>query len=92
MMPSNDEIKTILVQLAKLETKIDHVLTIVPLVHTHDIRLTKVEVVSERCDDHDNRLDSIERKQSYFMGGVSLLGTLGAVVAWFSGIFHDLFR
>ncbi len=90
-MPSTDEIKQILVQLGKLETKIDHVLTIVPIVHMHETRLSKVEVIAAHCDENSNRLDAIERKHSYFVGVTTTFGLVASAVAWFTGVFHDLF-
>jgi hypothetical protein len=91
-MSSSDDIKALSVQLARLETKVDHVLTIVPVVQIHGNRLTKLEALADDKEDHDDRLSALEKRQNYFMGGIGVLGSLGAIVAWFSGVFSDLFR
>lgn len=41
-----------------------------------------VSAQNERLNNHSNRLRALERRQSWFLGGLTVLPFLGAAVAW----------
>ena len=91
-MNSEITLTDIAVQLATLNTKMDNVVETVAEIKEHRERLIALEKITAAVPETIEKVDMMEKFHYKVMGGLGVTTAVGAFLAWFSGVYHDLFK